>query len=222
MPVTIGGAVRHKKLYIGKQVRVLGDGEQVGKVLDVQGDTLRVELFAVARDVDVKLQAGEQVSLGFVVPGDASYRFLATVESIDEVRQTLLLRQAEPIVRTEQRSDYRIQTSKVIYVADPKAKRGMEENWQQAGLLDISRSGASILTPLQVVCGEKLKVWIPLDEVDHILETETQVVRVSAGDDGLCTAGLNFNEMPLADQGKVLDYIMEVWKKKKDGKEQSE
>ncbi len=48
------------------------------------------------------------------------------------------------------------------------------EIWQQSSLLDISRSGASVLTALPISQGDELKVWIPLEEVDHILEVGTR------------------------------------------------
>jgi len=87
------------------------------------------------------------------------------------------------------------------------------ESWQKSSLLDISRSGASILTVLPSSVGDKLKLWIPMEEVDYVLETGTRVARVSVVEADQLILGLSFSELSLADQEKILDYILKEWTK---------
>ena len=65
--------------------------------------------------------------------------------------------------------------------------------------------------------GDRLKVWIPLDEVDHAIESPARVVRVIEGEEGQIILGVSFEALPLSDQEKILDYILKVWTEKKDG-----
>lgn len=217
MPVTIGGAVRQKKLFVGKQV-ILADSdvglECRGKILKIEGDTVTLELFT-SHKLDQLLEL-KRVTMIFMVPEDATYCVKSAVVGCNRETHVLQVVQVEPMVRTEQRSDVRLKTSKLIYLAmrDKGVKIG--ESWQKASLLDISRGGASILTAMEAKQGDELKVWIPLEEVDHILEAGTRVVRVKEGEDLEATLGLSFEGLSLSDQEKILDYIMKVWEVKKD------
>jgi len=216
--ITIGGALRHKKLYIGKQVRLLADGaeqEYRAKVVEVQQETMLLELFSGENDA-LKLLRDGQLTVVFVVPDDAAYSFCAKLVNYNEAERLLQLVQEAPLTRAEKRSDYRLRTAKLIYVSLCKQSGEGGENWQQASLLDISRSGASVLTVLPVSHGDELKVWIPLEEVDHILESGTRVVRVSAGEADQLILGLSFSELGLVDQEKILDYILKEWEKGKE------
>jgi len=211
LAITIGGALRHKLLYVGKQVRLLCDEagpEYRAKVAEVQKETILLELLAGENDVSKLLPQG-QLTVVFVVPDDASYSFGAKIINYSEPGRLLQLVQETPLLRTEKRSDYRLRTAKLIYVA--LCKQSGEESWQQSSLLDLSRSGASVLTTLPISKGDELKIWIPLEEVDHILEAGTKVVRVSMGEADQLILGLSFSELSLADQGKILDYILKEW-----------
>lgn len=169
-----------------------------------------LELLAGYNDAPKLLPQGE-LTVVFVVPDDASYSLNAKIINYDETARLLQLVQEAPITRTEQRSDYRLRTAKLIYVALCKQSGEGGEIWQQSSLLDISRSGASVLTALPISQGDELKVWIPLEEVDHILEVGTRVVRVSIGGGDQVILGLSFSELSLADQEKILDYILKEW-----------
>jgi hypothetical protein len=221
MSVTIGGAVRYNKLYAGKQVRIVGkdaDLECRGKVIDANGDTMFLQLFTNPAYPFEKLLKQEDVTVIFVVPEDAAYSFTAVIHDLDVAGHTLQLEQTAPMERVEQRSDYRLKTSKLIYVALGSTEEIASENWEQASLLNISRGGASILTRLCFNVGDELKVWIPLEEVDHIIETGIRVVRVVEGEKDLIILGVSFTGLPLPDQAKILDYILKVWTEKKDEK----
>jgi len=213
--ITIGPALRHKKLYLGKQVRLLSDGterECMAKVVEVQQETMLLELFAGEHDVLKQLSQG-RLTVVFVVPDDAAYSFSAKLIDYNEATRLLRLVQEAPLARGEKRSDYRLRTAKLIYVSLCKQPGEGGDVWQQASLLDLSRSGASVLTVLPVSQGDELKVWIPLEEVDHILESGTRVVRVSAGEAEQLILGVSFSELGLVDQEKILDYILKEWDK---------
>lgn len=212
MPITIEGAFRHKKLYIGKQVRLLNVAtgvECMAKIMEIQRELMFLELGATGDYSHLGLLPEEQLTVTFVVPDDATYSLSAKVISFNDSAQLLQLVQEAPLTRTEKRRDYRLRTVKLIYVA--MHEQSVWESWQQASLLDISRNGASILTALPVSQGDELKVWIPLEEVDHILEAGTRVVRVLAGEADQLIIGLSFNELSLANQEKILDYILKEW-----------
>jgi len=211
--ITIGGAFRHKKLYIGKQVRLLCAGaeqEYRAKVVEVKQEAILLELLVGDNDAPKLLPQGQMTVL-FVVPDDASYSFSAKIINYDESARLLQLVQEAPLTRTEKRSDYRLRTAKLIYIALCRQAAEGEEIWHQSSLLDLSRSGASVLTTLPISKGDELKIWIPLEEVDHILEAGTKVVRVSAGEADQLVLGLSFSELSLADQEKILDYILKEW-----------
>lgn len=211
--ITIEGALRHRKLYIGKHVRLHCDGTEQecrAKVVEIQQGTMLLELFAGDNDA-LKLLPQEQLTVVFVVPDDAAYSLSAKIINYVEPARLLRLTQEAPLTRTEKRSDYRLRTAKLIYVALCKQSGDGGEVWQQASLLDISRSGASVLTVLPVSQNDELKVWIPLEEVDHILEAGTRVVRVSTGEAEQLILGLSFSELSLTDQEKILDYILKEW-----------
>jgi c-di-GMP-binding flagellar brake protein YcgR len=221
MPYTIGGALRQKKIYAGKQVTVFGRAagmEFMGKIIEAGGDRLELELFAPPGYPENRQWEQLAVTVNFLVPGDASYSFQASVQSYDDVSQLMRLEQSAPIERVDQRCDYRLKTAKLIYVTLQPLEDGGREKWQQASLLDISRGGVNILSRISADPGEELKVWIPLEEVDHVIETAIEVVRVVVGDEGLMTLGGRFVDISLADQEKVLDYILKVWEEKKDEK----
>ncbi|MDW7649773.1 MAG: PilZ domain-containing protein [Bacillota bacterium] len=215
MPVTIGGALRQKIIFTGKQVMITGDKASLecrGKIVEIEGDMLILELFATTVYPHEMLRQQKAVNVSFVVSGDATYSFAADVSSYNDTAHILQIRQASPMERTDKRKFYRLKTSKLVYIVS-ETEQG--ESWLQAGLLDISRGGASILSPVPVSCGSDLKVWIPLDEVDHVIETVSRVVRVLEGDEGQVIAGVSFEGLSLTDQEKILDYILKVWKEKK-------
>lgn len=208
MPVTIGGAVRQRKISIGKQVRITGSHELEcwGKIAEISGDSLKIEL--PVTDVARELCKLQEVTVTYVVADDAAYSFKAAVTALQCEAGLLHIRQAEAMKRQEQRSHYRLKTAKLINIQLTDSEGTPQGNWWQASLLDLSRGGASILSPVDLPVGCTVKVWIPLDEVDHLLEVKADVVRLRRGEEGQRIAGVRFAELSLTDQEKVLDYIL--------------
>ncbi|MCW3490105.1 flagellar brake protein [Dethiobacter alkaliphilus] len=219
MAITVAGAVRHKKIYPGKQVRISTAGRQedsLGQVVDLGKDTVGLKIIAPTASLPEVWQAQDQVTVSFVVPEDAIYSFAAHVVSFEDAAMSLQVKQVTPLERREQRSDYRLKTAKLINVAVEKEVEKSGEKWQEASLLDISRGGASILSPVSVSAGTNVMVWIPLEEVDYVLETEAKVRRAVEGEEGQLIIGVSFENLPLADQEKILDYILKVYTENKD------
>lgn len=218
MPVTIGGALRQKIIFAGKQVMITGQESNLecrGKIVEIDGDMLSLELFVPAV-CPHEMCAQKAVNVSFIVSGDATYSFPADVSAYNDAAHILQVRQAAPMERTDKRTDYRLKTVKLVYVVgNPVEPQDEGESWQEASLLDISRGGASILSPVPVKTGEDLKIWIPLDEVDHVIETVTHVVRAHEGEEGQLIAGLRFDGLSLLDQERILDYIIKVCKDSK-------
>jgi c-di-GMP-binding flagellar brake protein YcgR len=214
--VTVIGAIRQKKLFIGKKVQIQGkdaDLETTAKVVQCDADTLMLELFASAVYPHEKLHSQKKMTVSFVVPEDAIYSFDGYVVSYNDGAQILLLEQVTPLKRTEQRQNYRLKTAKLMYLSlEEDNGNGLAgASWQQAGLLDISRGGASVLSPVSVPAKYIVKVLIPLTEVDYVLETQAQVVREKKGDEGQIILGLTFQDLTLLGQERILDYILKVW-----------
>jgi c-di-GMP-binding flagellar brake protein YcgR len=221
MPYTIGGALRQKKLFVGKQVSLLDhntDTEISGKVVAAGGDSLSLELMAPPGYGGESRWQNRALSVQFLVPGDATYSFPASVSRYDQQSRLLQLEQVARMTRRDQRNDFRLKTAKLIYVTQRPGGDGEREKWQQASLLDISRGGANILSKLEVSVGDLLKAWIPLEEVDHVIETGIQVMRIVEREEGMVMLGVSFSSLTLPDQEKILDYILKVWTEKKDEK----
>ena len=85
-------------------------------------------------------------------------------------------------------------------------------------MLDLSRGGASILTSAALTVDTGISVWIPLDEVDYVLEAAARVVHLKQGEEGQLVAGVAFTDLSLIDQEKILDYILKIWTQKKENK----
>lgn len=216
MAVTVIGAIRQKKLFIGKKVQIIGqekDLETTAKVVQCDANTLMLELFASAVYPHEKLRSQEKMTVSFVVPEDAIYSFEGSVVSYNDGAQILLLEQVTPLKRTEQRQNYRLKTAKLMYISpqEDNTDRLAGASWQQAGLLDISRGGASVLSPVSAPAKSTVKVLIPLTEVDYVLETYAQVVREKKGEEGQIILGLTFLDLTLLGQERILDYILKVW-----------
>lgn len=216
MAVTVIGAIRQKKLFIGKSVQIRGkdgDLETTAQVVQCSADTIMLELFASAVYPHDKLRRQKKMTVSFVVPEDAIYSFDGSVVSYNDGAQILLLEQVTPLKRTEQRQNYRLKTAKLMYISlvEDKADGLAGAPWQQAGLLDISRGGASVLSPVSLPVKSVIKVLIPLNEVDYVLETEAQVVRESKGEEDMIILGLTFPNVTLLGQERILDYILKVW-----------
>jgi c-di-GMP-binding flagellar brake protein YcgR len=213
---TVIGAIRQKKLFIGKKVQIKGkdaDLETTAKVVQCDADTLMLELFASAVYPHDNLRRQKNMTVSFVVSEDAIYSFDGSVVSYNDGAQILLLDQVTPLKRTEQRQNYRLKTAKLMYISPEgdNADGLVGASWQQAGLLDISRGGASVLSPVSVPAQSIVKVLIPLTEVDYVLETQAQVVREKKGDEGQIILGLTFQNLTLLGQERILDYILKVW-----------
>ena len=219
VPVTVRGATLRKKIYHGKHVRVTGHDvgfDASAKIMEISGDTVTLQLLASVTCPYEQLMKQKVVNVLFVVPEDSAYSFAAEVLGYNEQEQILQLKQSMDIERMDRRPHFRLKTSKIVYMATKLSVEALpSENWQQASLLDISRGGASIFSPVMVEVGDWLKVWIPLDEVDHAIESMVRVVRVIEGDAGQIILGVSFEALPLPDQEKILDYILKVWTEKK-------
>lgn len=219
MTITIGGAVRHKKLYIGKQVKVSGENGRLdcsARVVDIQNDILLLELFATSVYPHDRLLCAPAVDLIFIVPDDAAYRCRCQVMSYSDTAQILQIRQDTPVQRVDQRHHYRLQTSRLIYIAPAPEKDAMATDWREAGLLDISRGGARVMTSQAFSVGSKVRLLIPLDEVGCVVECNAIVVRESVGKDGQSVFGLRYDDLPLSEQERILDFILKLWTEKKD------
>lgn len=215
MAVTIAGAVRQNKIYPGKQMKIRTQDQQewLTKVEELSRDAIALKLLAPSILPPGVFQQ-EAVTVSFLVPGDATYSFLADVALWQDEVFRIELNYATPLERIEQRTHFRLETSKLIYVA---VKKDGEDGWgnlQEASLLDISRGGASILSPVKVSTGSDFLVWIPLDEVDYVVEAVSRVVRVTEGLEGQILIGVSFKDLPLLDQERILDYILQRMDKK--------
>lgn len=221
MPVTVRGATLQNEIYHGKHVRVTGHHagfDSSAKIMEISGDTVTLQLLASVTCPYEHLMKQKVVDVLFVVPDDSAYSFAAEVLGYNEQEQLLQLKQSMPMERMDRRNHFRLKTSKIVYMATSLSLDALpSENWQQASLLDISRGGASIFSPVMLESGDRLKVWIPLDEVDHAIESPARVVRVIEGEEGQIILGISFEDLPLPDQEKILDYILKVWTEKKDG-----
>ncbi|MCR3922134.1 MAG: PilZ domain-containing protein [Firmicutes bacterium] len=224
MPITIMGAVQQKKIALGKQVTIEDSHADVicrAEVVDIQGETICLRITPPAVQPLQKLKPETVVTLSFVVPDDGIYSFAAAVSSCQEDPAMVSVEQSTPLVRTEQRSDYRLKTSKIIYMLAEQPSGPLGQNWHEACLLDLSRGGASVLVAVALPVGTEISVWIPLDEVDHVLEATARVVRLKPGDQNQTVAGVCFTDLSLVDQEKILDYILKVWTEKKDAKQRT-
>ncbi len=216
MAVTVMGAVRQNKLFVGKKVQVKGqdaDLETAAVVVQCNADTLMLELYASAIYPHDKLRNQETMTVNFVVADDGLYSFEGSVISYNDAAQILYLEQVAPLKRAEQRSSYRLKTAKVMHISvNEEGGSGLSvTSWQEAGLLDISRKGASILSPVPVSVQASVNVLIPLAEVDYTLETKAQVVREKKGEEGQIILGTIFPELTLLEEERILDYILKVW-----------
>ena len=221
MPVTVRGAALQKEIYHGKHVRVTGHDasfDSSARIMEISGDTLTIQLLASVKCPYDQLMKHKEVDVLFVVPDDSVYSFATEILGYNESEQLIQVKQSMPMVRMDRRNHFRLKTSKIVYMATNLSLDALpSENWQQASLLDISRGGASIFSPVVIQEGERIKVWIPLDEVDYAIESTAQVVRLIKGKEGQIILGVCFEALPLSDQEKILDYILKVWTEKKDG-----
>ena len=152
------------------------------------------------------------------VPDDAIYVCQAAITCVNEGTALIQIKQSAPLERREQRSDYRLKTAEIIYIFTGQPDSALGQDWHQACLLDLSRGGASILTSAALTVDTGISVWIPLDEVDYVLEAAARVVHLKQGEEGQLVAGVAFTDLSLIDQEKILDYILKIWTQKKENK----
>ncbi|HZK24354.1 MAG TPA: PilZ domain-containing protein, partial [Oscillospiraceae bacterium] len=194
MPITIAGAVQQKKIAVGKQVSLTNSHADLtcrAKVVDVLVKTLLLQVTTPDMRQLKALKPQSEVIISFTVPDDAIYACQATIASFNEDAALIQIKQATPLERREQRLDYRLKTAEIIYILAEQPDSPLGQDWHQACLLDISRGGASILTSVALPIGTEISVWIPLDEVDHVLEATAQVVRLKQGEEGQAIAGVS-------------------------------
>jgi c-di-GMP-binding flagellar brake protein YcgR len=209
--VTISGAMSINKLFIGKKVELSWEGELTGylaAVTNFGNDKMMVKLLG---DFEIEGKS-EKVFVRFTVPDDASYEFTGSVVSYHEQSCSLLLKDLSPLTRIEQRRSYRLKILRPahIYLKD---KAG-GERWLEGVLLDISKTGAKLLCSSSVRPGDSIKLHLSLDEVEHTLETEAEVIHVIE-DDGQVKLGVKFAPLPLPDIELLLDFIYKLWEEHK-------
>jgi c-di-GMP-binding flagellar brake protein YcgR len=209
--VSISGAMRINKLFIGKKVELSWEGELTGYLAAVNNfvnDKMMVKLLG---DFEIEGKA-EKVFVRFTVPDDASYEFTGSVVSYHEQSRSLLLEDLSPLTRIEQRRSYRLKILRpaLIFLEDDTGS----EKWLEGVLLDISKTGAKLLCSSSVKPGDSIKLHLSLDEVEHTLETEAEVIHVIE-DDGQVKLGVKFAPLPLKDVELLLDLIYKLWEEHK-------
>lgn len=221
MPITIAGAVQQKKIAVGKQVTLASSQADItcrAKVVEVLLETLLLQLTTPDMRQLKALKPKSDVTISFVVPDDAIYACRATIARFNEDAALIQIKQSTPLERQEQRHDFRLKTAEIIYILAEQPDGPLGQDWHQACLLDLSRGGASILTSVALPVDTEISVWIPLDEVDHVLEATAKVVRLKQGEEGQMVVGVSFTDLSLVDQEKILDYIIKMWTQKKEDK----
>ncbi|HAA38032.1 MAG TPA: hypothetical protein DCE00_04075 [Firmicutes bacterium] len=221
MPLTLAGAVQQKKIAVGKQVSLTSaeyDFTFRAKVVEILLETLLLQVAAPDMRRLNLLRAAKEVIISFTVPDDAIYVCQAAITCVNEGTALIQIKQSAPLERREQRSDYRLKTAEIIYIFTGQPDSALGQDWHQACLLDLSRGGASILTSAALTVDTGISVWIPLDEVDYVLEAAARVVHLKQGEEGQLVAGVAFTDLSLIDQEKILDYILKIWTQKKENK----
>lgn len=211
MPVTVTGAIREKKLIVGQEVKI--SGEKLlpcrAKILRVQDDAMMLELLLDADCPGDRLSEEGEITVTFIVPDDAIYSFNGVVSRYNHETRILLLERLSPLGRIEQRRNFRLKTVKLVYFCEDDSYIPAK-SWLQASLLDLSRGGASLLSPALRQPGTKIRLLLSLDEVGCVIETGATVVRAWQGQDQIIL-GVVFDGLSLHHQDRILEYIIKEW-----------
>jgi len=211
--VTISGAMRIKKLYPGKKVELLWSNEEktcLASVGQYGNDKMVLKLL----DAGLSFNPGElqDIIVRFTVPDDASYEFTAIVALYHEQSHSLLLENLSSLNRIQQRGSYRLKAARPVFIHLGEGAYG--ERWLEGVLLDISQTGARLLCSASGKPGDIIKLLVNLDEVEHTLETEAEVIHVTEDEDQV-KLGVKFLPLPLFDQGLLLEFIFKLWSENK-------
>jgi c-di-GMP-binding flagellar brake protein YcgR len=207
----VTGAIREKKLIIGQEVKISGEKMLPcsAKVLRIQDDAMILELLLAADCPGEWLSEAVEITVAFIVPDDAIYSFSGIVSRYNHETRVLLLERLSPLGRIEQRRNFRLKTAKLVYFCDDDSDVPAK-SWLQASLLDLSRGGACLLSPVFRQPGTKIKLLLSLAEVECVIETGATVVRAWQGEDHIIL-GLVFEGLSLDHQDRILEYIIKKW-----------
>lgn len=212
MTVTLQGAIRSSKLYEGKELEISGRDGFIcsGKAGEYAGGLLEIKVLPTAVAGQKAFHPGENVTISFVVTGDARYDFTARVAAADVKSGTVKLAGFSGLRRNEQRDSYRIRNVRRLYFREA----GREGRWQEGTLVDISAAGARIVSEELLPPGLVIKLLLGLPEVEYTLEVEAKVVRTVKLKQGYET-GLGFLDLTLDDQERLLDFVIKMYQEER-------
>ncbi len=213
MVVTISGAMRGNKLYLGKNVEIWRREEEIpypGRVAHFSVDRL---VFEVLNCDFEGPWLDEEITVRFTVPDDACYEFTGVVSIYNRDSHRLFIERLSSLKRIEKRGNYRMKTSRPVSIYLEEEAEG--KKWREGVLLDISRTGARLLLPESPIKpGDIIKIFFNMDEVEHTLDAEAEVIHLTLNEDQV-KLGVRFMPLPLPDMELLLEFILRLWAEKK-------